>query len=999
MLQEGVIRPSSSPFSSPIHVVPKKDNTWRVVGDYRKLNSYTQKDSYSLPYINDFATQLHGKTIFTRLDLKNAYHQIPINETDIPKTAISTPFGNYEFLKMNFGLCGASQTFQRYIDSVLWDLKTDDSRAVTFFAYVDDILIASANEEEHYQDIDAILARLSANGLKLNPTKCEIGMQALEFLGHAISREGMRPLNSKIDAITQFVRPETLTGLRRFLGMLNYYRKFIPHAAGKLAVLFSMIASHAKRSRIKNPPLIWTDETNAAFVEAKTLLAESTLLTYPIPEARLHITSDASAVAIGAVLQQTYENNTTPIAFFSAKLSRVQQKFSTFGRELLSIYLAVKHFRRYVEGRDFIIYTDHKPIIRAMLKHDRDIARETRQLQYISQFTTNIQHIAGTKNDVADTLSRMDTELIDTEMNEQSVATEVHEPQQEGLEISDEESILACDQRDNPIDTVTPASEQYLQANFTHALEEELRFETQHDTELQAIIAGANSISVKLENHDDIYYERVNDILRPYIPRALRERIFHSVHDIAHPGAKTTLKQVRERFFWPSLNKDIKAWARTCINCQKAKVNRHNIPQVPTIEPPNHKFKAIHIDIVGPLPSCQNNVCILTIIDRFSRWTEAIPLPNMTAETVSKALITHWISRYGTPERIVSDRGSNFESYTFSALSDLLGVHKIRTTAYHPQSNSVIERFHRRLKEALKASADADPTNWVDKIPLIMLSLRSATRADGQPAPAQVLYGCNLRLPIDLLVKNDSKRLYDVSQYTDKLIVDMQAVGPIMTRQCHRPSYVDPHLSTCKYVFVRNEVKRPLRPAYNGPFKVLERHDTYFKINLHNRIDNVHIQRLKAAYTEEEVLSRNTPDVRRYYLPTPDGKTEDRSAGNEEQTDGIPEPSIATPDPSPALSHFVSTSSSSSHCVPNPVPSSPSHSVPKPVPSPELSPSVSIPDRNVSPNFRVNATPANRRLRHRGHITINRTPKVAYINRYGGVVHRPPTYCDEFNSD
>lgn len=247
MLQEGIIRPSRSPWASPLHVVPKKDNTWRVVGDYRLLNSVTKNDSYSLPYLQDFSSNIHGMKIFSRLDLKSAFLQVEVNEEDIPKTAIATPFGNYEYTKMGYGLKSSSQSFQRYINCVLWNLETltEPKRPVNNFVYIDDILIASKNETEHEQDLDALLHRLSMHGLKLNAHKCIFGASSLEFLGHKISSEGISPLQEKVEAVADFKCPEKVKGLRRFLGIINFYRKFIPHAAEHLAPLFDLIASHS----------------------------------------------------------------------------------------------------------------------------------------------------------------------------------------------------------------------------------------------------------------------------------------------------------------------------------------------------------------------------------------------------------------------------------------------------------------------------------------------------------------------------------------------------------------------------------------------------------------------------------------------------------------------------------------------------------------------------------------------------------------------------------
>jgi hypothetical protein len=259
------------------------------------------------------------------------------------------------------------------------------------------------------------------------------------------------------------------------------------------------------------------------------------------------------------------------------------------------------------------------------------------------------------------------------------------------------------------------------------------------------------------------------------------------------------------------------------------------------------------------------------MVDRYSRWAEAVPLRDITAETVADALISNWIARYGVPVSITTDRGSNFESHLFTTLIAQLGSIKIHTTAYHPQGNALVERFHRRLKEALKASSESETTEWVQRLPLILLSLRTASREDDQPSPAEIVYGTNLRLPIDLLIRNDD-RVLDPSAYTDRLIRDMQTVGPIITRDPIRQSYVDKNLQTCQRVFVRNEGIKGLNPVYSGPFKVLQRAETYFKVQLPNRVDNITIARLKAAHTEEDTLSRITDIPPTVIVPIPNAR-------------------------------------------------------------------------------------------------------------------------------
>ncbi|GFY03256.1 hypothetical protein TNCV_1172161 [Trichonephila clavipes] len=741
LLAQGIIRPSKSPWSFPLHVVPKSDSTVRPVGDYRQLNSVTEFDSYPMPYLNDFAYVLHGKRIFSKIDIFKAFHQIPIAECDIPKTAVKTPWGLYEYTHLCFGLVNAPQTFMRFMHEVL--------RGLPFcFVNLDDILCYSENAEEHRSHLRTIFQKLSSYGLKLNISKCVFGVTELIFLGHLITPDGIKPLPDKVQAVLDYKQPETVGSLRKFLGLLNFYRRFLPKAAEQQYLL-------------------------SEFLKGSKALADAAFLAHPSPSAPLALHVDASDYAIGGALHQVVDSELQPLAFFSRKLTSSEKSYSAYDRELLAIYSAIRHFRYMLEARDFTVFTDHKPLTYAFR-----------------------QKVTRSDNIAADVLSRVSAITFPSQIDYDCIA------------------------------------------------------ETQQtDQELHTLIASGTSLELKKVTFPNSSTEIMCDLstgtARPYIPKQHRQDVFSAMHNLSHPGIHRSVHLMKQRFVWPSISSDVAKWARHCLACQKSKIHRHTRSPLSSFQEPSQRFDHVHLDLIGPLPPSNGYTYCLTMIDRVSKWPEAQPLKDITAETVAEAFFSSWVSRFGTPAILTTDRGRQFESSLFKALSKLLGVQKCRTTGYHPQANGMIEELHRPLKSAIKCHATE---RWTEVLPIILLGLRASLKEDILCTPAELVFGTTIRLPGEMF--DSSKPDDDVVNFVSKLKSHMQSLHPKPPKHHgKRPVFIHPGLLEATHVFLRRDMlRRPLQQPYDGPFKVLQRKDKVFFLDISGKRVSVSIDRCKPDF-------------------------------------------------------------------------------------------------------------------------------------------------------
>lgn len=752
MLRMGVLTPSNSDWASPLHMQRKKDGSWRPCGDFRLLNAITKKDNYPVPSVLDVSTNLYGKSIFSKVDLFRGFWQIPMSKSDAHKTAIITPRGLYHFLRMPFGLRNAPATFQRAMDSALRGLEG-------VFCFADDILIASESPEQHTAHLQALFETLSKNNIYVALDKCTLFKRNLDFVGFTISKDGTSVPQRKVEAIISIAMPSSPKALYALLGYLNYYRRFVKGFATLAAPLYA-VADHTNSKK-----QTWPDDTVAAFQDLKSAIAKAAMLAHPSPGAKIAITADASLTGIGGVLEEWEGNSWKPLSFFSRKLNAAQKNYSTYGRELLALYEATKYFRHFVIGADFTLYTDHKPLAGAIRrKTDALTTTQQRHLSFIAEYTSDIEHIAGKSNVLADALSRVFL-LVHKFHTNIPIPTVL-----DIRRFQENDEVLAKLRKNSPDDYVlTPIADTYLWCN-------------------------------KLKGH------------RIYVPNEVRLLVFEAIHGRDHAGYHQTKLNIQKCFIWPKMSKDIKNMIKACIACQSSKIQTHTKRPIIEFPPPSDRFAHIHIDFVGELPQSNGFKYFITIIDRFTRVLAAVPVRSESASAAINALLHHWITNFGVPKIITTDRGSAFTSHIFKEWTNALNIKHVLTTSYNPQANGLVERVHRRIKDYFRTNRQG----WANQLPWIVLNIRNSRGADADFTPNEAVMGSNTFQQSDVVAQSVSL----TDRNFAKQMKTWQPPPSLPMRKHQKFSPAD--IKETEYVLVKKIQHNTLERPYSGPHKVLK---------------------------------------------------------------------------------------------------------------------------------------------------------------------------------
>ena len=708
-LSIGFIRPSRSPHGAPVLFVRKKDGSLRLCVDFRALNKITKKDRYPLPLITDLLDAPRKARIYTKIDLRHAYHLVRIAEGDEWKTAFRTRYGLFEWLVMPFGLTNAPAAFQRFMNDIFSDMLD-----VSLLVYLDDILIYSDTIEEHHQHVREVLSRLRKHGLYAREDKCEFHKSEVEFLGYVLSEKGLQMAQDKVEIIQNWPEPRKVKDIQSFLGFANFYRRFIDG--------YSAITVPLTRLTRKGAPWIFTEECRKAFNFLKQAFTSAPVLTHWIPGSQIVVETDASDYALAAILSIIVDGELHPVAFHSRTFTATELNYDVHDKELLAIFEAFQKWRHYLEGSELPIdvVTDHKNL--EYFATTKMLTRcQACWSEYLSQFNLVIRFRPGHLGTKPDALTRR----WDVYLKEGS---------------SDYASVNPHNLR--PIFT----NEQLASSlRATSLIFPALRGAIIMDVEklhndIRIALKDDESISAFLDNSHPNWTLGDDGLLRHqgkiYVPEAndLRLRILQYKHDhilSGHFGQNKTLRLVRRDYTWPKMRAFIIHFCKSCATCMRSKAPCHKpyglLKQLPV---PDKPWNSISMDFIEQLPSSNGFTSILVVVDRMSKQGIFIPTHDtITSQGLAQLFVLHVFSKHGVPSHVTSDRGSEFVSHFFRSLGQALDMKLHFTSGYHPEGDGQTERLNQTLEQYLRVYVNYQQDNWSDLLPLAEFAYNNAPSA------------------------------------------------------------------------------------------------------------------------------------------------------------------------------------------------------------------------------------------------------------------------------
>ncbi|KAL0556899.1 hypothetical protein IC582_005416 [Cucumis melo] len=783
LLDKGFIRPSVSPSGVPVLFVKKKYGSMRLCIDYRELNKVTVKNRYPLPRIDDLFDQLQGATVFSKIDLRSGYHQLRIKDEDIPKTAFRSRYGHYEFIVMSFGLTNAPAVFMDLMNRVFREFL--DTFVIVF---IDDILIYSKTEAEHEKHLRMVLQTLRDNRLYAKFSKCEFWLKQVSFLGHVVSKAGVSVDPAKIEAVTGWTRPSTVSEVRSFLGLAGYYRRFVEN--------FSRIATPLTQLTRKGAPFVWSKACEDSFQTLKQKLVTAPVLTVPDGSGNFVIYSDASKKGLGCVLMQQGK----VVAYASRQLKIHEQNYPTHDLELAAVVFALKIWRHYLYGEKIQIFTDHKSLKYFFTQKELNM-RQRRWLELVKDYDCEILYHPGKANVVADALSR--------KVSHSAALITRQAPLHRDLE------------RAEIVVSVGAVTMQLAQLTVQPTLRQRIIDAQSNDpylVEKRGLAEAGQTAEFSLSSDGGLLFER-----RLCVPSdcAVKTELLSEAHSSAfsmHPGSTKMYQDLKRVYWWRNMKREVAEFVSKCLVCQQVKAPRQKpAGLLQPLSIPEWKWENVSMDFITGLPRTLRGFTVIwVVVDRLTKSAHFVPgKSTYTASKWAQLYMSEIVRLHGVPVSIVSDRDARFTSKFWKGLQTAMGTRLDFSTAFHPQTDGQTERLNQVLEDMLRACALEFPGSWDSHLHLMEFAYNNSYQATIGMAPFEALYGRCCRSPV---CWGEIRSRMHTAQSRQKSYADVRRKD----LEFEVGDKVFLKVAPMKGV-LRFERRGKLSPRFVGPFEILER--------------------------------------------------------------------------------------------------------------------------------------------------------------------------------
>lgn len=699
MLDKGIIERVTgySRWASPLVVVPKKDGDIRVCVDLRRPNTAILYENVPFMTTEELMPKLRGAEVFSKIDGKDSYHQVELDEDSREVTTFIFKGGLYRYTRLPFGLKNAASDFQNVVIQMLAGLEG-------VISVMDDIIVFGPDRKVHDERLKKVLKRLQDYDFVLNEKKCEFGMEELDFLGWRISKKGFKPTEEKFEAIKNFRCPVNQEEVRSFLGLVNFIGSCIPNLATMTAPLRELLKKEVK--------FRWTDQEKMAFENLKKALRSDVVLCFFNPRAESMLMVDASPVGLGAILLQKEITGWKMVGCAAKSLTDTERKYYQLEREALGIVFGVERFRYFLAGRKFQLYTDCKPLEFMFSPKSKPCARIERWVLRVQSFDFKIAHKPGSQN-IADCLSRLLSDTGNIPMDESCECSLGHivegsRPVAMSLDDIREEGNSDCDFVKIK-EALKSGSWVEVNPSFSSCRSE------------LCLVEG-----ILLKNHKIV------------IPKSLRARTLKLAHE-SHQGVVAMKARLRSKVWWPGIDKDVEDWIKHCKGCILVSLPGKPEPICPT-KFPDEPWEAIAIDFKGPLPSGES---LLVVIDYFSKFAVVEVMNSVTAGVLIKRL-RKIFGLFGPPRSLRCDNGPQMNSEEFKKFGEEWGVALIFTTPYWPQANGEVERFNRTLGKHLSISRN-NGSDWKEDLNSFLLAHHATPHPSTGKSPAELMFKRKMR--------------------------------------------------------------------------------------------------------------------------------------------------------------------------------------------------------------------------------------------------------------